>query len=350
MREACERQSSGMMADCASIDEATTRRVMSIDGGGLKGAMQAAFLAQIEDTTGERVVDHFDLIVGTSTGGIIALGIGLGLPCRQILDFYLEKGPAVFGQSGGRLRSAALSGWRRVKRVVANKHPAEPLRRELAEVFGDRRLGESQTRLVIPAWDSVQRRPYLFKTAHLPRFEMDYRVPVVEVAMATAAAPTYLPAHRLGGGLELVDGGVWANNPATVAAVEATAVLEWSPETVFLLGLGCTDERLIVPKRMGLVTGARLGVEMMFQGQSFASDAAARVLLGGGGGKRDPVLRVNATVDRNYARLDGAKRLAQLAELGRDQARQALPRMRRDFLTNQRTAFTPCHGAEAQNR
>ena len=337
------------MADCLPTDEAAPRRVLSIDGGGLKGTMPAAFLSQIEDATGERFVDHFDLIVGTSTGGIIALGIGLGLPCSQILDFYLEKGPTVFGQSGGRLRSAPIRAWRRAKRWIANKHPAEPLRRELAEVFGDRRLGESRTRLVIPAWDSVQRRPYLFKTAHRQRFEMDYRVSVVDVAMATAAAPTYLPAHRLGGGLELVDGGLWANNPATVAAVEATAVLGWSPETVFLLSLGCTDERLVVPKRMGLVTGARIGVGMMFQGQSFASDAAARVLLGGGGGERDPVLRVDATVDSGYARLDGAERLAQLAELGRDLARQALPRIRREFLASPRSAFAPCHWAEAED-
>ena len=329
-------------------DDAVPRRVLSIDGGGLKGAMPAAFLAQIEDTSGKRVVDHFDLIVGTSTGGIIALGIGLGLPCRRILDFYREQGPAVFGQTGGRMRSLAVGAGRRAKRLFANKHPAAPLRLALAEVFGERLLGESRTRLVIPAWNSWQRRPYLFKTAHRPRFETDHRVAAVEVAMATAAAPTYLPAHRLGGGLELVDGGVWANNPAMVAAVEATAVLGWPPQTVSLLSLGCTDERLVVPERMGLFGGARLGVAMMFQGQSFAADAAARVLLGGGGGERDPVLRVDVTVDRGFAKLDGAERVAELAEFGRDEARQALPRMRRQFLNSPRPAFTPCHGTEAR--
>ena len=337
------------MADHAPAEGgAIPRRVLSIDGGGLKGAMPAAFLAQVEDTTGERIVGHFDLVVGTSTGGIIALGIGLGLPCGRILDFYGEKGPAVFGQSGGRLRSAATRAWRWTKRLVASKHAAEPLRRALAEVFGDRLLGESETRLVIPAWNSQQRRPYLFKTAHRPRFETDHRVAAVDVAMATASAPTYLPAHRLGGGLELVDGGLWANNPAMVAAVEATAVLGWPPETVSLLSLGCTDERLVVPERMGLVGAARTGAGMMLQGQSFAADAAARVLLGGGGGERDPVLRVNVTVDRGFAKLDGAERLAQLAELGRDEARQAMPRLRRQFLDCPRPAFTPCHGAEAR--
>lgn len=272
------------MVECGVI----ARRVLSIDGGGLKGAMPAAFLAEVESATGKRVADHFDLIAGTSTGGIIALGIGLGLPCSEILAFYQEKGPAVFGESGGRLRTAAVRSWRLAKRLVRHKHPAEPLREALADVFGQRLMGESLTRLVIPAWDSTQRRPYLFKTAHRPRFEMDHRVPVVEVAMATAAAPTCLPAHRLRGGLELVDGGIWANNPATIAALEATAVLGWVPETVTMLSLGSTDERLVVPRKMGLVSGARLGVEMMFQGQSFASDAAARIVLGGGGGCKGP--------------------------------------------------------------
>ena len=336
------------MADRAPTANTAPRRVLSIDGGGLKGAMPAAFLAQLEETTGERVVDHFDLVVGTSTGGIIALGIGLGLSCSHILDFYLEKGPAVFGQSGRRLRTAAVRGWRWAKRLVVNKHPAEPLHRALVEVFGDRLLGESQTRLVIPAWNSAQRRPYLFKTSHHPRFEVDHGVSAVEVAMATAAAPTYLPAHRLGGSLELVDGGVWANNPSTVAAVEATAVLGWSPKTVSMLSLGCTDESLIVPKRMGLVGGARLGVGMMLQGQSFASDAVAHILLGGGGGARDAVLRVNVPVRQGYAQLDGAERLGQLEGLGREQARQQLRRMREEFLAKPKQPFEPCHGAEAQ--
>lgn len=334
------------MANQVSAEEAP-RRVLSIDGGGLKGAMPAAFLAQVEEVTGKRLVDHFDLVVGTSTGGIIALGIGLGLPCCRILDFYRERGPVVFGQTGRGLRSFAARRWRHARRLVANKHPAEPLRRTLMEVFGDRRLGESRTRVVIPAWDSRQRRPYLFKTAHLPRFEADHRVHVVDVAMATAAAPTYLPAHRFRDGLELVDGGVWANNPATVAAVEATAVLGWPPEVVSLLSLGCTDERLVVPERMGLVGGARRGVAMMMQGQSFAAVAAARVLLGGGAGERDPVLRVDVPVDKGFAKLDGTERLEQLIELGRDQARQAMPRLRREFLECPRPAFTPCHVTEA---
>src|SRR6267378_3845802 len=128
------------------------RRILTIDGGGLKGALPAAFLAEIEEATGKRIVDHFDPITGTSTGGIIAIGLGLGIPARTILDFYVNEGPAVFRQD----------------------------------------------------------RP---------------RLSAVDAALATAAAPTYLPQHEMENYIGLIDGGVWANNPCGLAAVEAAAVL-----------------------------------------------------------------------------------------------------------------------------
>ena len=115
-----------------------------------------------------------------------------------------------------------------------------------------------------------------------------------------------------------------------------------------MLSLGCTDERLVVPRKMGLLSGVRLSVDMMFQGQSFAADSTARILLGGGGAQRDPVMRVDITVDRGFAKLDSVERIKDLEEFGRAEARQALPRMRKEFLTAPRPAFTPCHGAEVR--
>lgn len=99
------------------------RKILAIDGGGIKGAFPAAFLAAIEDATGRRIADHFDLIAGTSTGGIIALGLGLGLSARDILRFYEEHGRQVFGQVSMSLTeksnliaprpSASLPAWER---------------------------------------------------------------------------------------------------------------------------------------------------------------------------------------------------------------------------------------------
>ena len=87
------------------------RRVLSIDGGGIKGVFPAAFLATLEDAIGDHVARHFDLIVGTSTGGIIALGLGLGLSATEILGFYEQYGPQIFKQRTfvSRLRHLVLA-------------------------------------------------------------------------------------------------------------------------------------------------------------------------------------------------------------------------------------------------
>ena len=322
----------------------TKRRLLSIDGGGLKGVMPAAFLAQIEETTRRRIVDHFDLVVGTSTGGIIALGIGLGLSCGEILQFYRLHGPGVFGAPHGRSRAAKVSAslWRKARRLVTNKHKPGPLLVALKGVFGDRRLGESTTRLVVPAWDSQRRHPCLFKTAHHPRFEVDYLRSVVDIAMATAAAPTYLPAHLVHG-VEYVDGGLWANNPATVAAVEATAVLGWDAESVLMLSLGCTDETLVIPKRMG-IANARVCVDMLLQGQAQSALETAKILLGGCSGERERVRRVDMPVERGFAKLDDTEQIERLEGFGREQARHWLRTVRSEFLDGPKQLFAPCRG------
>src|SRR5437867_798455 len=118
------------------------KRILSIDGGGIKGVLPAAFLAAIEETIGRPIAEYFDLIAGTSTGGIIALGLGLGMSAGDIMHFYEELGPTVFG--GNRL-------WRTVRRAGLSAYTSAPLRVALEAKFGDRRLGESLNRLVIPS-------------------------------------------------------------------------------------------------------------------------------------------------------------------------------------------------------
>ena len=107
------------------------RRVLAIDGGGIKGVFPASFLATVEDALGDRVAKYFDLIAGTSTGGIIALALGLGLPASDILEFYENAGPTIF--SGNRfIRFLRHFGW--------SKYSQVPLRKALTSVLGDSRL------------------------------------------------------------------------------------------------------------------------------------------------------------------------------------------------------------------
>src|SRR5437588_7420440 len=107
------------------------KRILAIDGGGIKGVFPASFLASLEDSLGMNPAVFFDLISGTSTGGIIALGLGLGLSANAILSFYEQHGPQIF--AGNRLL-------RFLRHVGFSKYSTEPLRKALESVFGDRIL------------------------------------------------------------------------------------------------------------------------------------------------------------------------------------------------------------------
>lgn len=330
------------------------RRILSIDGGGIKGALPAGFLAQVEEATGERVVDHFDLIAGTSTGGIIAIGLGLGVSASEILSLYRRDGPAIFGEPPGPgegagwlgraaawLRAAVGRRSRGVRRFVAPKHDPAALRAALAGVLGERRLGESLTRLVIPAYNADLRDVYIFKTSHHERFELDWKVQAVDVALATAAAPTYFRAHELPNGARLVDGGIWANNPVGLAVVEAVGVLGWDRSALRVLSLGCTDEAFVPHPEAGLRHLALDATTLLMQGQSFGSWGTAKTLAG-----PNDVHRVNPEVPRGLFSLDDASKVNRLAGMGAGCAREQLPMLRSEFLVGRRQEFVPCHGPQ----
>lgn len=310
-----------------------TRRILSIDGGGIKGVFPASFLTTVEDSIEGRVADYFDLIVGTSTGGIIALGLGLGLSARDILRFYEDSGPEIFG--GNRLI-------RSIRRLRVAKYSNRPLRCALESVFGERKLGESSKRLVIPSLNLENGEVYIYKTAHHPRFERDYRTKAADVALATAAAPTYFPTHQSAVGTPLIDGGVWANNPTGLAAVEAIGVLDRPKDSLRVLSLGCTSEPFDASKARFLPRGlgywAPRIVDLFMTAQSSSSLGTAYVLLG-----HDDVLRINPRVPSGRYDLDTHEGIDSLRGLGDSEARYALPEIRRMFIDEGLAEqFEPC--------
>jgi len=307
------------------------KRILSIDGGGIKGVVPAAFLAQLEEALGESITHYFDLIAGTSTGGIIALGLGLGLSAADILHFYEHLGPAIF--AGNRLA-------RCLRRVGFAKYHAQPLRRALEATFGEKTLGESRTRLVIPSLNLETGEVHLYKTAHHPRFEVDYKERAVDVALATSAAPTYFPTYRSAKGIPFIDGGMWANNPTGLAVVEAIGVLGWSRDEIYVLSLGCVTE----PLHGGLARSLPLGMgywalkvtDVFMTAQSFSSLGTASVLIG-----HEHVLRISPTIGRGQFSLDSVKEIDSLRGLGSSEARKALPRIRELFCQARVEPFVP---------
>ncbi len=309
------------------------KRILTIDRGGIKGVFPAAFLATVEDTLEHNVVDYFDLIVGTSTGGIIALGLGLGLSAKELLAFYEKHGPTIF--KGNR-------GLRWLRWLGISKYSSVSLEKALRSCFGNKRLGDSKKRLVIPSLNLETGEVYIYKTAHHPRLERDYKEKAVEVALKTSAAPTYFPTHRSSAGTPLIDGGMWANNPVGMSVVEAITLLNWSKDSLKILSLGCTTEPLNVnwgrKVSLGRLYWATKFVDVFMHAQSHSSLGTAKLLAG-----HESVIRIDPSVARGKFGLDKASEIPSLKGLGESQAREALPKLREIFLGNHAEQFVPFH-------
>jgi patatin-like phospholipase/acyl hydrolase len=271
-------------------------QILAIDGGGVRGIFAAAILAGLEDDLGTSIIEYFDLVTGTSTGGIIALGLGAGLSPRDIVDFYVSEKDRIFPDRFG---------WRRLRQPFVAKYRPDRLERALKEIFGEKLLGESRVPLVVPSYNLGEDTVYLFKTPHHERLRRDYKVPMWAVGMATAAAPTYFPTFRLpGDGVRLVDGGVWANNPVVVGVTEAVSMLGQRLEGLRVLSLGTTSSTRTRDSRLdnaGLLRWVRPPnvVEVLLRGQSAGAFAQVEHLVGREHTQRlDPAAPDQAALDR----------------------------------------------------
>jgi patatin-like phospholipase/acyl hydrolase len=309
-------------------------RILSLDGGGIKGVFTASFLNSIEEMSGGSIADYFDLITGTSTGGIIAVALGMGLPCGEILKFYRDRGPVIFPSTGAHRRLRQT-----MRRFVVGKHDHEVLATELRSVFGDQKLGESRCRLVIPAFNASSGMIHLFKTAHDERFRQDYKRTCVDVLMAAVAAPTYFRPHRTEDGSVFIDGGVWAGNPALVGVLEALRQFRVLPGDIDLLSIGTTEEPFHLSRGRRLTSGmiqwARGILPLFMQAQTDAAMKQAALLL-----DRAP-LRVSPVVAPKRFSIDDTRRIQELCALGVAEARINQSAVRERFLLQRAPRFLP---------
>jgi uncharacterized protein len=323
--------------ECNGAASGQPFRVLALDGGGIRGTYTASVLAALEQMTGKRIADHFDLITGTSTGGILAVGLGLGLTAKQLLDFYVTKGPEIFPPPPvGFIRAF----WRWLSRP---KLCQDNLCAAARGVIGDRLFGESKCRLVIPAYDGVRGSIQLFKTAHSPDYKQDYLRPALTVAMGTAAAPTYYPAYTDEAGGAYLDGGVWANSPVMVGLLEATCILGRKIDDVELLSIGTTTEPFEVShkrRRGGILAWNKGLITLFMQAQAEAALGQANLLT------KKRMLRIDATTSPGRFALDNAAEIKDLRSLGEQAARQHEKEISRRFLTVPAEPFVPCYQVE----
>lgn len=323
-------------------DSASNYRILSLDGGGIRGVFPAAFLARLEEHVDLPIGNYFDLIAGTSTGGVIAIGLGLGIPAKEILRLYEERGPAIFDQQHGLVRNWVSQRLRGMWHWIGSKYQSTELRAALDDVLGDRCLGESMTRLLIPAWHPVLERVYIYKTAHHPRLESDYRQLAVDAAMATAAAPTFLPRHRTADQVELIDGGVWANNPIGTAVVEAVGILGWPANQLRVLSIGTISNIRGQPSWPGKLPMAAHATRLFLAGQSHSSLGTAKIITGDGHDRR-AIWRIDQVAPSGRYTLDNTHRIAELKSRAFAEAREQLPELRRSFFDKPAGPFIPCH-------
>jgi len=320
-----------------NIEEDTRQtpfQILSLDGGGIKGLFSVAVLAALEEDHNTRVAEHFDLITGTSTGGIIALGLGLGLRPREIVEFYVREGPSIFGNPFG---------WRNARHWFFRKFSQDPLRKALQETegFKGKILADSRKRLVIPSYNLGEDDVYLFKTPHHDRLRRDWKVPVWQVALATSAAPTYFPTCTVVDGTRLIDGGVWANNPTLVGITEAVSMLGVSLGQIRVCSLGTSDE---VSHRSGLLKhGGRLpwasaAVEVIMRGQSLGVYKQALHLLG-----PDRISRLDPKVPKGLLALDKVDTETLIGKASHE-SRVFAPEFAERFLPHVAAPFTPLYG------
>jgi patatin-like phospholipase/acyl hydrolase len=288
-------------------------KILSIDGGGIRGIIPAMVLAEIEKRTKRPIARLFDLIAGTSTGGILALGLSIPknppaplYAASQLLEIYVRDGTRIFSR-GLAHKAAAFGNLRRAKYTAAG------IEQVLLEYFGNSRLSDAATDVLITSYEIERSFPFFFRSA-IARERSDYDFPAREVARATSAAPTYFEPMKLSTGTftdhyTLIDGSVFANNPAACALVEARTT---QPDaTDFLIvSLGTGELTCCLPyeqtKNWGAIRWATSVLDVVFDGVSRTVDYQLRHLFAATSTNCKRYYRFQTTLDGHNHRLDNA--------------------------------------------
>jgi patatin-like phospholipase/acyl hydrolase len=291
--------------------------VLSVDGGGIRGVIPAMVLADLEERTGKHTAELFDLIAGTSTGGIIALALTVpgedGKPrwmANDLVDLYLIEGPRIFEHSIGHEFATGLG-------LLDEKYSAQPLEETLETYFADAMISQAVTDVLVTSYDLEHRQPFFFKSQRakdVPEHDWLMR----DAARATSAAPTYFEPERLvADGVEfaLCDGGVFANNPAMCAYAEVRREHPQAHVRVVSLGTGQLTRSIHWKdaKDWGLVAWARPLIDVVFDGVSDATEYELAQLLPEADYTRFQVELIGASDsldNANEHNLEGLQRLA----------------------------------------
>lgn len=260
-------------------------QILSLSGGGYLGLYTICVLADIEDRIGAPLATRFDLIAGTSVGGIIAIGVANEVPAAQIKEAFERNGTRIFSARNPP-KTALGKAYDVLRCVLKPKYDPSALRNTIIDIIGsDTRLGDLKHPCIIPTVCLTKGGPQIFKTSHHPDFSRDHRLKAVDVALATSAAPSYFPIAEIGDGL-YADGGLYANSPDLIALHEAEHFFSANIADIRMLSVGTTTSRFSFAHNAGThfgllkwTMGQRL-VQAMLSSQQQIVDHVARHRLG----------------------------------------------------------------------
>ena len=216
-------------------------QALALTGGGYRGLFTAKALAVIEAHLKKPVGQCFDLTCGTSIGGIVALAVAFEVPMEQVVKVFLEHGQKIFPLHDPPSGKLGI-GWDLLKHSQKARYSSAPLREAITKLIpADTTLGEALHPVAIPAVNVTQGRPQVFKTRHKAEWNRDWKLKVVDVALATAAAPTFFELAQVQGSL-YADGGLFANAPDLIAAHEAEYFFGVSAAALRILSIGTTTQ------------------------------------------------------------------------------------------------------------
>lgn len=299
-------------------------RILCLDGGGIRGAFTAAVLATWADmfcneTGQQRFASHFDLIAGTSTGSILAVGLAMGKTPAEILALYKDNAIGIFPDT--------LPG----RMFVTTKYDPKPLQTALEKSLGDALLAAARQPLVIPAVIAQSGEAMAFTTPHHPDRSHHGRTRAVEAVMASAAAPIYFSAATVEGRIvtdRYLDGGVWANNPVLPAIAEAIRYRGADAQRIDVLSVGTMTTTNDFSKKLdgGAAQWGKEIVSLFFAAQETAAEELATMYL-----NKSHLYRVNPVVAELPA-LDAARDVVPLLKMGQRLAEKTFSEVRGRFL------------------
>lgn len=270
-------------------------RILCLDGGGIRGLYSAQMLKRMKKDCNIDFYNDFDLIVGTSTGSILAGSIVKQIDIDKVIALYVNKGKDIFKKR-----------WLSRIGLFASKYNPNPLKEQLKAIFETTTLGDIKKPLLINATDIGNSTQFVFKTTfneqkdsngNIKKLVRDKDILLSDAILASSSAPIFFPPHKVGNFL-LADGGLWANSPVLVALAEAKKIFNTEPNDVVIVSIGTGVEENdyhINTKWWGFLTGWKKEkfISMILNLQTKTNNSLLKFLM-----PKENILRLTYTSDK----------------------------------------------------